>query len=86
MSPISLAGMTATPSCSPVTVLSTRIVVSRSLPVRRSWSPVSSKRMPLSTGSELPRLVTARPAAETASTSSSRSHRNFTSVLAFPYR
>jgi len=78
-----LAGMTATPSAWPATWVVTDTVRSRSLPVSRRVSPSSSRRTPDSTGRAPPRLATARPAVPRASTSSSRSQRNFTVVARF---
>ena len=83
MSVASLAGRTATPSVIPSTVTVAVMVRSRSLPVAASVSPMSSRRTPLSTGSELPRDDTARPAELRASTRTSRSHRNFTAGARF---
>ncbi len=73
----SFAGTTTTPSSWPATSIDTVIVRSRSLPVMTSSSPVSARRRPASTARE-PRFDTARPAVVSASSSTSRSHRNFT--------
>lgn len=77
MSAANLAGSTATPSCAPATSIHEVIVSSRSLPVTDSRSPVRERRTPERTGRTL-RVVEARPAMARASTSTSRSHRNFT--------
>ena len=55
MSEASRPGSTTTPSPSPDTAISTEMVSSRSVPVSRSRSPVSSTRTPESTGNEVPR-------------------------------
>ena len=78
MSVTNFAGRTPTPSEPPDTVVDTAIVRSRSLPVNRRSLPANSRRTPDNTGRAPPRLVTARPAAPSASTRTSRSQRNFT--------
>jgi hypothetical protein len=83
MSDANRPGRTTTPSPLPETAISTEMVSSRSVPVSRSWSPLSSTRTPDRTGSDVPRPAAARPALPRASTRTSRSHRNFTPWLAF---
>jgi hypothetical protein len=80
ISPANLPGRTTTPSDSPLTVIDTSMVRSVSLPVSWSALPVSCARIPDSTGIAPPRVDTARPALPSASTKTSRSHRNFTAA------
>src|SRR5204863_2273311 len=73
-------GSTTSPSDSPLTVTDAWIVRSVSLPVSWSSLPDRRARIPDSTGMAPPRVETARPAVPSASTRTSRSHRNFTAA------
>jgi hypothetical protein len=80
MSTARRAGVTNAPSSRPITSTSTRTVRSRSVPTTVSPFPATSTRTPVRAAAVEPRLVTARPAVASASTSVSRSQRNFTQV------
>src|SRR4051812_3281476 len=80
ISAASRPGSTTKPSLSPLTLIDTSIVRSVSLPVSCNSLPASCARMPDNTGMAPPRVDTARPALPSASTNTSRSHRNFTAT------